>query len=113
MKAVGRNGERESTIEVLAEVASVARRPATRRKGAQELQVSVKDSGNGNGPAIDARWSIVSPPNFQPGDKANLYVGPTTKGLWLQPGEALELAEALVAAVLEAERLAPIAEEVA
>jgi len=81
-------------------------------KQGRDVVVAVKDSGNG--PRVDVR-EVIRPEAYpvETGDvqrrnshriahgrkarptRSNGYVGPTRCGFWLEPGPALELAEAI------------------
>lgn len=97
-------------IRDLADVATV------RPKRGEELRVKVAD--NGNGPAVSVSKFVTeseydqAPAYMQAKSRAkelrrplSTYTGPTKGGLWLTINQALELAEAIVAAAIRAEEL--------
>jgi len=104
-----RAAEDPRTIEVLATVAEIAL-----GKRGHVLKVTVSDAGNGNGAAVDVREHVTADAHAWRSAKvgrdlakgrklttsgADGYVGPTKRGWWLYPGEAMALWEALGRAI--------------
>ena len=104
------SAEDPRTIEVLATIGEIAL-----GKRGHELRVTVADAGNGNGAAVDVReyvtdaahaWrdgrkgrDLAKGRRLKAADSGPRFTGPTRRGWWLYPAEALALWEALGRAI--------------